>query len=82
MKDGALRIGPISFNTAILFWELTSPLVWMKFFLFSILARKLDNVSKAIKKIEIEDKIAKTLMNVLKNKFIYWYFITKLTLMI
>ena len=71
MKDGSLRIGPISFNTAILFWELTSPLVWIKIFLFSILVKKLDNVSKTIKKIEIEDKIAKILMKVLKNKFIY-----------
>ena len=71
MKDGSLRIGPISFNTAILFWELTSPLVWIKFFLFSILVKKLDNASKTIKKIEIEDKIAKILMNVLINKFIY-----------
>ena len=71
MKDGSLRIGPISFNIAILFWEFTSPLVRMKFFLFSILAKKLDNVSNTIKKIEIEDKIAKILMNVLKNKFIY-----------
>ena len=71
MKDGSLRIGPISFNTAILFWELTSPLVWIKIFLFSILVKKLDNISKTIKKIEIEDKIAKILMNVLKNKFIY-----------
>ena len=71
MKDGSLRIGPISFNTAILFWELTSPLVWIKIFLFSILVKKLDNVSKTIKKIEIEDRIAKILMNVFKNKFIY-----------
>ena len=71
MKDGSLRIGPISFNTAILFWELTSPLVWIKIFLFSILVKKLDNISNTIKKIEIEDKIAKILMNVLKNKFIY-----------
>ena len=71
MKDGSLRIGPISFNTAILFWELTFPLVWVKIFLFSILVKKLDNASKTIKKIEIEDKIAKILMNVLKNKFIY-----------
>ena len=82
MKDGSLRIGPISFKTAILFWELTSPLVWKKIFLFSILVKKLDNASKTIKKIEIEDKIAKILMNVLKNKFIYLYFTTKLTLMI
>ncbi len=82
MKDGSLRIGPISFNTAILFWELTSPLVWIKIFLFSILVKKLDNISNTIKKIEIEDKIAKILMNVLKNKFIYWYFSTKLTLLI
>ena len=71
MKDGSLRIGPISFNTAILFWELTSPLVWIKIFLFSILVKKLDNASNTMKKIEIEDKIAKILMNVLKNKFIY-----------
>ena len=71
MKDGSLRIGPISFNTAILFWELTSPPVWIKIFLFSILVKKLDNISNTIKKIEIEDKIAKILMNVLKNKFIY-----------
>ena len=71
MKDGSLRIGPISFNTAILFWELTSPLVWIKIFLFSILVKKLDNASNTIKKIEIEDKIAKILMNVLINKFIY-----------
>ena len=71
MKDGSLRIGPISFNTAILFWELTSPLVWIKIFLFSILVKKVDNASKTIKKIEIEVKIAKILMNVLKNKFIY-----------
>ena len=71
MKDCSLRIGPISFNTAILFWELTSPLVWIKIFLFSILVKKLDNISNTIKKIEIEDKIAKILMNVLKNKFIY-----------
>ena len=71
MKDGSLRMGPISFNTAILFWELTSPLVWIKIFLFSILVKKLDNASNTIKKIDIEDKIAKILMNVLKNKFIY-----------
>ena len=71
MKYGSLRIGPISFNTAILFWELTSPLVWIKIFLFSILVKKLDNISNTIKKIEIEDKIAKILMKVLKNKFIY-----------
>ena len=71
MKDGSLRIGPISFNTATLFWELISPPLWIKIFLFSILVKKLDNASKTIKKIEIEDKIAKILMNVLKNKFIY-----------
>ena len=74
MKDGSLRIGPISFNTAILFGELTSPPVWIKIFLFSILLKKLDKASKTIKKIEIEDKIAKILMNVLKNKFIYLVF--------
>ena len=82
MKDGSLRIGPISFNTAILFWELASPPVWVKFFLFSIFVKKLDNASNTTKKIEIEDKIAKILMNVLKNKFIYKYFTTKLILMI
>ena len=71
MKDGSLRIGPINFNTAILFSELTSPLVGIKIFLFSILVKKLDNVSSTTKKIEIEDKIAIILMNVLKNKFIY-----------
>ena len=71
MKDGSLRIGPISFNTAILFWESTSPLVWIKIFLFSILVKKLDKVTNTIKKIEIEDKMAKIFMNVLKNKFIY-----------
>ena len=71
MKDGSLRIGPMSFNTAILFWELTSPPVWMKIFLFSSFVKKLENVSKTMKKIEIDDKIAKILMNVLKNKFIY-----------
>jgi hypothetical protein len=32
---------------------------------------KFDNASNTMKKIEIEDKIAKILMNVLKNKFIY-----------
>jgi hypothetical protein len=35
------------------------------------LVKKLDNVSRTTKKIEIEDKIAIILMNVLKNKFIY-----------
>jgi hypothetical protein len=35
------------------------------------LVKKLENTSKNMKKIEIDDKIAKILMNVLKNKFIY-----------
>ena len=64
MNEGSLRIGPMSFNTAILFWESISPLVWIKILLFSILVKKLDNTSNTVKKIEIEDKIAKTLMSI------------------
>ena len=82
MRDVSLRIGPISFNTAILFWELISPLVWTKNFLLSIFVKKLDNITKTTKNVAIEDKIAKILINVLKNKPIYQYFNIKLILMI
>ena len=45
-----------------------------KNFLFSIFVKKLDNIIKTKKNTDIDDKIAKILINVLKNKPIYLIF--------